>query len=161
MRRSRHGRKREPCGCKFDRTCTQWVLLLRGMASFLSPRRTCVDCSAPLTEGRTDKRFCDDACRLRHHRKTLVPHPVLHEVDRTLQRNRSLLKRARSEALDARPADETFRWLRRQGFDFNFHTHLSTLPDGRLAVMCYEEGYVVEECGVRPLTPSAPPSAGS
>ena len=102
-----------------------------------------------MTDGRRDKRFCDDACRLRHHRKLLVPHPVLHEVDRTLQRNRSLLKRARTESLDMRPAEEAFRWLRKQGFDFNFHTHISTLPDGRLAVMCYEEGYVVEEAGVR------------
>jgi hypothetical protein len=130
------------------------------MAFFLSPQRACTDCGAPLLAGRTDKRFCDDACRLRHHRKTLTPHPVLHEVDRTLQRNRSLLKKARIEALDARPAEEAFRWLRRQGFDFNFHTHISTLPDGRLAVMCYEEGYVVEECGVRPLHPSPPPARG-
>jgi len=128
------------------------------MAFFLSPVRTCSDCGTPLHAGRTDKRFCDDACRLRHHRKALVPHPVLQEVDRTLQRNRSLLKKARNEALDARPAEEAFRWLRRQGFDFNFHTHISTLPDGRLAVMCYEEGYVVEASGVRPISPSTAPA---
>jgi|LauGreDrversion4_2_1035121.scaffolds.fasta_scaffold142284_2 hypothetical protein len=159
MKPSAHSCKPEHDGYKLPEEEHLDVALLRGM-SFFTTSRTCSDCGAHLTDGRSDKRFCDDACRLRHHRKLLVPHPVLHEVDRTLQRNRSLLKRARTESLDMRPAEEAFRWLRKQGFDFNFHTHISTLPDGRLAVMCYEEGYVVEEAGVRPLHPSPAPLPG-
>jgi hypothetical protein len=46
--------------------------------------------------------------------------------------------------------------LRRQGFDFNYHTHVELLADGRTAVMCYEEGYVLESSGVLALTPVKP-----
>jgi hypothetical protein len=42
-----------------------------------------------------------------------------------------------------------FVWLRRAGYDFNFHTHVAGQADGSLAVMCYEEGFVVEGDGVR------------
>ena len=112
-------------------------------------RETCMMCDAPLS-GRKDKRFCDDVCRVRHHRTGVQR--VLHDVDRVLHRNRSLLRRIRADAswcLED-PAG-CFMWLRRAGYDFNFHTHVAGLHDGRLAVMCYEEGFVVEENGVQVL----------
>ena len=44
--------------------------------------------------------------------------------------------------------ESRFRWLRRQGFDFNFHTHVQPLEDGRLAIMCFEEGYILQGEGL-------------
>ena len=41
-------------------------------------------------------------------------------------------------------------WPRRQGFDFNFQTHVVPLQDGRIAIMCYDEGYVLEGDGILP-----------
>jgi hypothetical protein len=67
--------------------------------------------------------------------------------------NRILLRRVRDLDGIREQADATFTWLRRQGFDFNYHTHVELLADGRTAVMCYEEGYVLETSGVLALNP--------
>ena len=46
--------------------------------------------------------------------------------------------------------EEATDWLVRRGFDFDYHTHLSTTQDGRLVVMCYDEGYLLNEGRVVP-----------
>ena len=51
-------------------------------------------------------------------------------------------------------AEESYSWLKGNGFNFNYHTHIESLIDGRLAIMCYEEGYVLETDGVT-LFPSS------
>lgn len=52
-------------------------------------------------------------------------------------------------------AKSRFEWLRRKGFDFNFHTHVQPIGDGRLAIMCYEEGYVIHDDGLTPWSESS------
>ena len=80
----------------------------------------------------------------------------IRKVVMTLDKNRALLKRLRQKDNINLLADRSFKWLRVKGFDFNYHTHIDSLPDGRLAVMCYEEGYVIEVDGVILLpSPSA------
>lgn len=109
-------------------------------------RETCVTCKTPL-QGRRDKRFCDDACRVKHHRSQAG---VLSQIDQILHNNRTLIKQFRqSHAQLAADPVACFVWLRRAGYDFNFHTHVAGQADGSLAVMCYEEGFVVEGDGVR------------
>lgn len=115
---------------------------------------TCRSCGETL-QGRRDKLYCDDHCRVRHHRKTGA-HPALRQVDRALMHNRVLLRRVRDLGGIREQAEATFCWLRRQGFDFNYHTHVELLADGRTAVMCYEEGYVLESSGVLALNPVTP-----
>jgi len=81
-------------------------------------------------------------------------HVRKHEVDEVLNHNRFLLKRLRQEVNISVFAERSFKWLRTKGFDFNYHTHVEPLPDGRLAVMCFEEGYVLEPDGIS-LLPSS------
>lgn len=71
-------------------------------------------------------------------------------VDHVLQRNRSLLAALRKSTFAGYNAEDRAFWLRRQGFDFNFHTHVLPLKDGRLAIMCYDEGYVLDGDGILP-----------
>jgi hypothetical protein len=71
------------------------------------------------------------------------------KVKRTLDRNRALLKALRLESLQA--AEEANEWLARRGFDFDYHTHVATTEEGKLAVMCFDEGYVLEAGGVVPV----------
>ena len=78
----------------------------------------------------------------------------IRKVGVTLDKNRALLKRLRQKDNINLLADRSFKWLRVKGFDFNYHTHIDALPDGRLAVMCYEEGYVIEVDGIM-LLPSS------
>ncbi|MGB1075704.1 MAG: hypothetical protein ACPGYK_05895 [Flavobacteriales bacterium] len=112
---------------------------------------TCRNCGEKL-RGRRDKLFCDDHCRVRHHRRT-GPHLLLKKVDAVLMRNRTLLRMARNAENLTEQTDLAFTWLRQRGFDFTYHTHVEILSDGRAAVMCYEEGYVVEAHGVLLLQP--------
>lgn len=114
---------------------------------------TCRSCGAVL-KGRRDKKFCDDHCRVRHHRLNR-PQRLVQRVDETLLTNRTLLRKVRSMGEVADKAEATFEWLRRNGFDFNFHTHVACQDDGRTVVMCYEEGYVLENMGVRVLSEPA------
>lgn len=118
----------------------------------ISTRSSCRTCGAAL-QGRRDKLYCDDHCRVRYHRQ-LGSTLALRQVDRTLMRNRQLLRQIRDLPTIKKEAEETFCWLRRRGFDFNYHTHVEVMADGRTAVMCYEEGYVLEPGGVLALSPS-------
>lgn len=75
---------------------------------------------------------------------------MLGQIDQILHNNRSLIKQFRqSHAQLAADPVACFVWLRRAGYDFNFHTHVAGQDDGSLAVMCYEEGFVVDGDGVR------------
>jgi|GEM_PF-3524692 hypothetical protein len=70
-------------------------------------------------------------------------------VKRTLDRNRALLRALRTEPQHAE--EEANEWLARRGFDFGYHTHVTTTEEGKLAVMCFDEGYVLEAGGVVPV----------
>jgi len=80
-------------------------------------------------------------------------------------KNRQLLRRFRQGERWVEPAPpELFAALRRAGFDFNYHTHVRGTLDGALAVMCYDEGYVLERDGIRivpPLQVSAKGATGA
>lgn len=121
--------------------------LIAVMNFILNPLR-CQNCGAWLS-GRKDKKFCDDACRGRKYRKLNPPVPAMRAVEKVLYKNRLLLKFLQSNPPEHGQSDAIFRWLRRKGFDFNFHTHVEMLADGRLAIMCFDEGYILDEIGVQ------------
>ena len=68
------------------------------------------------------------------------------KVKRTLERNRSLLRHLRGSTQVAQ--EEANNWLVRRGCDY--HTHLYTTQVGQLVVMCYDEGYLLNEGRVVP-----------
>ena len=66
-------------------------------------------------------------------------------VRKALDKNRALLRTLRT--LEGNPEHEGWRvqeskaqWLVQRGHDFQFHTHLDTLRDCRVKVMCFDEG---------------------
>ena len=69
-------------------------------------------------------------------------------VRKALERNRSLLRTLRESGLRAEETPKD--WLVRRGFDVNFHTHLETTGEGKLVVMCFDEGYTIEQGEIRP-----------
>lgn len=109
----------------------------------------CKECAEPL-KGRSDKLFCEDACRVKYHRKNNSLSAVKRGVDQVLQRNRSLLSALRKRPFSTFEPEDSAYWLRTQGFDFNFHTHVQLAQDGRMVIMCYDEGYVLEGDGIIP-----------
>ena len=79
----------------------------------------------------------------RNQDKTVNSPELTWKVKRVLDRNRSLLKALRHDGCQV--ADQANEWLARRGLNFQYHTHLMTTDDGKLVVMCYDEGYVVKE----------------
>ena len=69
-------------------------------------------------------------------------------MSRTLDRNRTLLRSLREHALVAE--EDANAWLVRRGFDFEYHTHVLTILEGKLVVMCYDEGYTLDRGGIQP-----------
>lgn len=72
----------------------------------------------------------------------------LRKVGRVLDKNRQLLKALRHESSLAKNSEKSYRWLKDNGFNFDYHTHIEPIEDGKLAIMCYEEGYVLESDGI-------------
>ncbi len=100
--------------------------------------RLCLDCNA-LLNGRADKKFCDDQCRTNYnnHLRT-EDYTFLNEVNRTLKKNRSILKEVNPEG----KLKVKRELLVRKGFNFNFHTHLLPTQKGSTYIFCYEYGYL-------------------
>ena len=72
---------------------------------------------------------------------------------KNMERNRSLLRTLRASELRAEEAPND--WLVRRGFDVHFHTHLETTGEGKLVVMCFDEGYTIEQGEIRPCDASS------
>ena len=36
-----------------------------------------------------------------------------------------------------------------RGFDFDYHTHLKTSKEGKVVVMCFDEGYTIDKGTVK------------
>ena len=85
--------------------------------------------------------------------------PQLRKVGKVLDKTRSLLKKLRHKNSVSQYAEESYSWLRNNGFDFNYYTHIESLVDSKLAIMCYKEGYVLEADGVKLFPTSAATSS--
>jgi hypothetical protein len=100
--------------------------------------RLCLDCQKPI-RGRADKKFCNDFCRaaFNNSRKT-DGRESIKEINLILKRNRNILKEKTANG-DRKLKREV---LLRNGFNFDFHTHLYTTEHGDTYFFCYEHGYL-------------------
>lgn len=100
--------------------------------------RKCLECGQ-VVMGRSDKKFCSDACRNAYNNKQLSPqYNNVRNVNNVLARNRRIL-----EKLNASGKTKTHRdKLVREGFDFNFITSNYETKNGDVYRFCYEQGYL-------------------
>jgi YHS domain-containing protein len=100
--------------------------------------RLCLDCQKPV-RGRADKKFCNDACRttFNNTRKIEVGQSIK-EINLILKRNRNILKEKSANG-NRKVKREA---LLRNGFNFDFHTHLYKNENGETYFFCYEHGYL-------------------
>ena len=70
------------------------------------------------------------------------------KVRRTLERNRTLLRSLREQVSVAE--EDANAWRIRRGFDFEYQTHVLTTLEGKLVVMCYDEGYTLDRGSIQP-----------
>lgn len=100
--------------------------------------KACLECGEKLV-GRTDKKFCSDACRnsynntLNKDRKNLI-----RNTNNWLRKNYRIL-----EALNPEQKTKVSRArLIEKGFDFNYLTSVYTTKAGTVYYFVYDQGYL-------------------
>ena len=108
--------------------------------------RTCSECGRPI-HGRSDKKFCSDACRNSHNNKVTAPATnYVRNVNNTLAKNRRVLADLLAQDKINLHKDELWK----KGFDFDFYTSSLTTPVGEVYLYCYDLGYqLLDEGTVR------------
>lgn len=91
--------------------------------------------------GRIDKKFCSDGCRTNFHNKLNGKETqTIRFIDSKLKKNRKILMDCFIEQNISSIQIEMKKILK-QGFVFDFHTHIEMMPNGLEYQFCYEFGY--------------------
>jgi len=104
-------------------------------------KKLCLNCSLPVS-GRTDKKFCDDACRSTYHaRYSNVDADYVRQINLRLKRNRRIL-------LSLNPTGKVKvrqKEMLALGFDFQYFTSIYKTEKNACYHFCYEMGYLLLE----------------
>jgi predicted nucleic acid-binding Zn ribbon protein len=99
----------------------------------------CLECEEPI-KGRSDKKFCSDACRNAYNNKFNKDSTnLMRNVNRVLRKNRLILK----ELNPTGKSKVKKNTLLHNGFDFTYHTNIYTTKTGKQYYFCYEQGYLL------------------
>lgn len=105
----------------------------------VAEQKTCLQCG-DVFHGRADKKFCGDACRsLYNYSERNSSVNFVRNVTNILKRNRRVLEKL---VVDGKPVRVHREKLLLNGFDFNYHTHISKTTTGNTYVFCFEYGYL-------------------
>lgn len=98
----------------------------------------CLECGDKI-RGRSDKKFCNDACRSAYHnRKSKDVSNPQKTINKLLNKNRKILKDCFEQS---EHKTVPMIKLENKGFVFNFYTHLEDSNKGVLYRYCYDFGY--------------------
>ena len=100
--------------------------------------KTCPECGDKII-GRTDKKFCSDACRNSYNnRKNSDTKNLMRNINNKLRKNYRILDKLN-------PEDKTKTTKNRlvdAGFDFNYFTSIYTTKAGTTYYFVYDQGYL-------------------
>jgi hypothetical protein len=106
---------------------------------FNMEKKVCLECEETI-RGRSDKKFCSDACRTSYHNRNNIDKPeVIKFIDYQLKRNRKILKKFYSQFSENK-MEIPVKQFTHMGFAFDFYTHKEILQSSEF-VFCYEYGY--------------------
>ena len=109
--------------------------------------RVCLECKEVIY-GRSDKKFCDSACRnLYHNRLLKAQDNGLQHIQSTLKNNRRILAYLYQQQTDCTLNKDT---LEAMGYNFAFHTH-EQKQGKKVYVFCLDYGFVLQESAVKIL----------
>ena len=104
----------------------------------MSSERLCLECSTPIV-GRSDKKFCDDACRNAYNNSiNKDSRNTVRNVNNRLRKNYRILEKLN-------PNDKTKvskARLIEEGFNFNYFTSIYTTKKGTVYYFVYNQGYL-------------------
>ena len=102
--------------------------------------KKCLACDKPI-KGRSDKKFCDDACRNNYNNELKsISNNQIRNVNNALGKNRRILEELLPEGKEM--VKTTQDKLLQKGFLFKYVTHLYNTKEGRTYYYCYEYGYL-------------------
>jgi hypothetical protein len=101
--------------------------------------RKCLECN-DLVHGRSDKKFCSDACRNAYNNKlkSVAGDPYIRKINGILKRNRNILSSFNTEGKTTIHKSR----LLQKGFDTNYYTHRYITRKGSVYYFCYDEGFL-------------------
>lgn len=109
--------------------------------------KTCLECGEKLV-GRSDKKFCDDACRNAYNnRQNRDQNNMMRNVHNLLRRNYRILEKLN-------PTGKTTvlkNQLLQEDFQFDFVTNLYTTKNGTTYFFVYDLGYLPLDRGEKYL----------
>jgi hypothetical protein len=90
--------------------------------------------------GRSDKKFCSDACRNTYNnkKKSGAGSSFVRRINGILQRNRNIMSEMNP---DGKTKVHKARLIKK-GFDFGFITNIYTTKAGTVYYFCYDQGYL-------------------
>jgi predicted nucleic acid-binding Zn ribbon protein len=104
-------------------------------------KKYCLNCSEAIA-GRTDKKFCDDACRSSYHSRSGAEESLMvKQVNLILRKNRRILMLLNPES----KVKVHKRLLLEKGFDFRYFTSIYKTEKLSCYHFCYEMGYLLLE----------------
>lgn len=100
--------------------------------------KKCLECGEKIV-GRTDKKFCSDACRNAYNNKVNKDSKnLIRNINNRLRKNYRIL-----EELNPDQKSKTSRAkLAEKGFDFNYITSIYTTKAGAVYYFVYDHGYL-------------------
>jgi len=101
--------------------------------------KSCLECSE-LLHGRSDKKFCSDACRNAYNNKIKSTGDNLYvrKINGILKRNRNIMVGLNPEGKVKLHKSK----LVKNGFDFGYYTNTYTTKAGTVYFFCYDQGYL-------------------
>ncbi len=101
--------------------------------------KLCLECDRPVF-GRSDKKFCSDACRNAYNNKVNAPTSnYVRNVNSILGKNRRILLELNPNGKHKTHRDQ----LLKRGFDFDYYTNSHVTKAGDEYRFCYEQGYLM------------------
>jgi hypothetical protein len=101
-------------------------------------KKLCLECGETFN-GRVDKKFCSDLCRNSHNNKLNSDSTnYVRNITNILRKNRRIM----TELLTGETAKVSQQKLIDKGFNFNYHTNITTTKEGKNYFFCYEFGYL-------------------
>ena len=98
----------------------------------------CLACQEPI-KGRSDKKFCSDACRNTFNNNfNRDSTNLMRRVNRVLRKNRDILTKLNPNG----KSKASRKQLVQLGFNFDYHTNLYITKNGKTYFFCYEQGYL-------------------
>ena len=107
----------------------------------MEEQRKCLECERTVI-GRSDKKFCSDACRNSYNNKVNAPATnFMRNVNSLLAKNRRILAELHDQGNTRMRKEELWK----KGFDFDFYTSTLTTPAGEVYQYCYDIGYLIQD----------------